>query len=228
MLRWSEAAALTWADVEFRSDGSGRLTVTRSKTDQEGEGAVQYLGRFAAKALRRIRGTDPPGRSVARRLAAMAKVAGLEGAFSGHSAGPPSRRGHPAHVRAWQPKTSRPATRATVGRESAPPRPPCNPRRIRVAFGLHRIRPAHPTVPGLLSGSCSSGPRFAYGFLQIPPRDGHPCPRLSGSVLPPSVRDSHSRHGAYPDNRDRGGPAIPVLPLPHHQACGSAPGGSVS
>ena len=30
------------------------------------------------------------------------------------------------------------------------------------------------------------------------------------------------------ENRDRGGPAIPVLPLPHHQACGSAPGGSVS
>ena len=29
-------------------------------------------------------------------------------------------------------------------------------------------------------------------------------------------------------DRDRGGPAIPVLPLPHHQACGSAPGGSVS
>ena len=96
MLRRSEAAALTWADVEFRSDGSGRLTVTRSKTDQEGEGAVQYLGRFAAKALRRIRGTDPDapgrvfglrsGRSVARRLAAMAKAAGLEGAFSGHSA----------------------------------------------------------------------------------------------------------------------------------------------
>ena len=69
--------------MEFRSDGSGRLTVTRSKTDQEGEEAVQYLGRFAAKALRRIRGTDPParvfglrsGRSVARRLAAV-QVAG--------------------------------------------------------------------------------------------------------------------------------------------------------
>ena len=30
------------------------------------------------------------------------------------------------------------------------------------------------------------------------------------------------------NDRDRGGPAIPVLPLPHHQACGSAPGGSVS
>src|SRR5262245_45639847 len=27
----------------------------------------------------------------------------------------------------------------------------------------------------LLCGSCSSGQRFAYSFLQIPPRDGHPC-----------------------------------------------------
>jgi hypothetical protein len=27
----------------------------------------------------------------------------------------------------------------------------------------------------LLCGFCSSGQRFAYGFLQIPPRDGHPC-----------------------------------------------------
>ena len=29
--------------------------------------------------------------------------------------------------------------------------------------------------PSLLCGSCSSGQRFAYSFLQIPPRDGHPC-----------------------------------------------------
>ena len=26
-----------------------------------------------------------------------------------------------------------------------------------------------------LCGSCSSGQRFAFGFLQIPPRGGHPC-----------------------------------------------------
>ncbi len=39
----------------------------------------------------------------------------------------------------------------------------------------------------LLCDSCSSGQRFAFSFLQIPPHDGHPCPRLSGSVLPPSV-----------------------------------------
>src|SRR5215211_5640402 len=27
----------------------------------------------------------------------------------------------------------------------------------------------------LLCDFCSSGQRFACGFLQIPPRDGHPC-----------------------------------------------------
>ena len=96
MLRRSEAAALEWADVELRPDGSGRLRVRRSKTDQEGEGAVQYLGKGTAAALREIRPENPDpdarvfglrsGRSVARRLAAMARAAGLEGAFSGHSA----------------------------------------------------------------------------------------------------------------------------------------------
>ena len=96
MLRRSEAAALEWADVELRPDGSGRLRVRRSKTDQQGEGAVQYLGKGTAAALREIRPENPDpdarvfglrsGRSVARRLAAMARAAGLEGAFSGHSA----------------------------------------------------------------------------------------------------------------------------------------------
>ena len=96
MLRRSEAAALEWADVELRPDGSGRLRVRRSKTDQEGEGAVQYLGKGTAAAVREIRPENPDpdarvfglrsGRSVARRLAAMARAAGLAGAFSGHSA----------------------------------------------------------------------------------------------------------------------------------------------
>ena len=96
MLRRSEAAALEWADVELRPDGSGRLRVRRSKTDQQGEGAVQYLGKGTAAAVREIRPENPDpdarvfglrsGRSVARRLAAMARAAGLEGAFSGHSA----------------------------------------------------------------------------------------------------------------------------------------------
>jgi len=38
MLRRSEAAALTWSDVECVPDGTGRLTVRRSKADQAGPG----------------------------------------------------------------------------------------------------------------------------------------------------------------------------------------------
>ena len=32
-----------------------------------------------------------------------------------------------------------------------------------------------PVFPSLICGSCPSGQGFAYSFLQIPPRDGHPC-----------------------------------------------------
>ena len=45
MLRISEAAALLTSDVTEETDGSGRVSVRRSKTDQEGRGAVLYLGR---------------------------------------------------------------------------------------------------------------------------------------------------------------------------------------
>ena len=38
MLRRSEAAAIRWGDIATEDDGAGRLTVARSKTDQEGEG----------------------------------------------------------------------------------------------------------------------------------------------------------------------------------------------
>ena len=39
-LRRSEAAALTWGDAQRWDDGSGRITVIRSKTDAEAQGAV--------------------------------------------------------------------------------------------------------------------------------------------------------------------------------------------
>ncbi len=45
---------------------------------------------------------------------------------------------------------------------------------FRASTGLCIYWPAHPAAPPL-SASCSSGQRFAYSFLQIPPRDGHPC-----------------------------------------------------
>jgi hypothetical protein len=45
---------------------------------------------------------------------------------------------------------------------------------FRARIGLCIYWPAYPAAPPL-SASCSSGQRFAYSFLQIPPRDGHPC-----------------------------------------------------
>ena len=45
LLRRSEAAALTWSDVELRDNGGGLLQLSRSKTDQEGEGVVLYIGK---------------------------------------------------------------------------------------------------------------------------------------------------------------------------------------
>lgn len=78
-----------------RVDGSARVTVRRSKTDPEGEGAVQYVGKAAAEALREIRPGDPDpgarvfglksGRAVSNRIQAAAKAARLDGAFSGRS-----------------------------------------------------------------------------------------------------------------------------------------------
>ena len=65
LLRRSEAAALTWADIEPAGDGSGRLTIRRAKGDQEGRGAVVYIGTAALDALEAIRpGTAGPGAPV--------------------------------------------------------------------------------------------------------------------------------------------------------------------
>ena len=95
MLRRSEAAALRWADVEFRQDGSARVAVRRSKGDQEATGATLYIGRAAAADLQAIHRPDASrearvfglrsGRAVSNRIALAAKAAGLIGRFSGHS-----------------------------------------------------------------------------------------------------------------------------------------------
>ena len=55
LLRVSEAAALRWGDVELAGDGSGRIRIPESKTDQEAEGVVLYLGPAAVEALLAIR-----------------------------------------------------------------------------------------------------------------------------------------------------------------------------
>lgn len=94
LLRRSEAAALTWADIASEGDGSGRLTIRRSKTDSVGVGAVQYLGHQAMADLVAIRPSDAhptdsvfgiSATQINRRIAAAARTANLEGSFSGHS-----------------------------------------------------------------------------------------------------------------------------------------------
>ena len=95
-LRRSEAAVLTWGDVQRWEDGSGRITVVRSKTDAEAQGAVVAITPAAMQALAAIRPAGGGGQvkvfglsesQIARRVKAIARAAGLENweFFSGHS-----------------------------------------------------------------------------------------------------------------------------------------------
>ena len=96
LLRGSEASALRWVELGFHPDGSGRLHVARSKTDQTAEGTVLYLGPAAVDDLLAIQPHEAviaPGASVfgltagqiSRRIKAATKMAGLGEGFSAHS-----------------------------------------------------------------------------------------------------------------------------------------------
>ena len=96
LLRRSEAAALTWSDIEFRGDGAALVTLRRSKTDQEAEGVVLYVGQEAARALLAIRPAAErldqkasvfgmTARHIGNRVKAAAEAAGLGEGFTGHS-----------------------------------------------------------------------------------------------------------------------------------------------
>ena len=95
MLRRSEAAALTWADVRRAADGSGRLTVQHSKTDQRGEGKVLWISPSSMSALELVaslQARQPAGPlfnlsppQITRRIAQACKAAGLGAGYSGHS-----------------------------------------------------------------------------------------------------------------------------------------------
>ena len=98
LLRVSEAAALRWGDVELAGDGSGRIRIPESKTDQEAEGVVLYLGPAAVLALLAIRPEEAVIDAVTpvfnlhpdtirRRLQQAARAAGLPGwrDITGHS-----------------------------------------------------------------------------------------------------------------------------------------------
>ena len=105
LLRISEAVAIDCEHITTQPDGSGRLLIPRSKTDQEGQGAVVFLHPRTVKAIevltaragywkgplfRRMRKGDRMdherlGTNGARRaVKSYAEAAGIEGA-SGHS-----------------------------------------------------------------------------------------------------------------------------------------------
>ena len=93
-LRRSEAAAITWEDVEDWPDGSGRLRILRSKTNRTGEPEVVAITPAGMAALEVIRPEEPlPGQSVfglserqiSRRIKDAAESAGLGEGYSGHS-----------------------------------------------------------------------------------------------------------------------------------------------
>ena len=91
-LRRSEAAALTWGDVELWSDGTGRLTVQKGKNQTEPQTVAVTAA--TARALRQIRPEDADpaaavfgltGETLANRVRVAAEAAGLGDGFSGHS-----------------------------------------------------------------------------------------------------------------------------------------------
>lgn len=94
LLRRSEAAEVRWEHITSEPDGTGRLFVGVSKTDQEGEGTLLFVSRRTMSDLDAIRpdveadgpvfGLHP--RTIGRRIAAAARAAGAPGAYSGHSA----------------------------------------------------------------------------------------------------------------------------------------------
>ena len=93
LLRRSEASALTWSDLKEWPDGSGRIDIAFSKTDQTGEGAVGYVSAQTMRWLRQVRekageretiiGLCP--HQIARRIVRAAAEAGWQGRYGGHS-----------------------------------------------------------------------------------------------------------------------------------------------
>ena len=106
LLRVSECAALNVEDFLCVKDGSARITVRHSKTDQEGRNSVLYIGPTTTTAVtaylnaakiddgplfRRVRRGDHLGtgrltdRSIRNIVKQRAASAGVSGRFSGHS-----------------------------------------------------------------------------------------------------------------------------------------------
>ena len=93
-LRRSEAASLTWGDVEYYPDGTARITIQKGKNKPEPATVAVAVTGTTARALTEIQpnGDDPSqsvfnltGETLANRVRAAARAAGLGDGFSGHS-----------------------------------------------------------------------------------------------------------------------------------------------
>ena len=93
LLRPNEAVNLKQRDLRVTQDGSGVLFIASSKTDQNRQGATQYIPADTVQAILRIGGRAEPDdfifdfdkRTLSRRIQAAAKAAGLVGRFAGQS-----------------------------------------------------------------------------------------------------------------------------------------------
>ena len=92
LLRRGECADLVWSDLSACQDGSGRLLIRKSKTDQDGRGCVRYVSEGVMCVLnswRIISGDDRiidlSGSQICRRIQSACQQAGLDGHYSGHS-----------------------------------------------------------------------------------------------------------------------------------------------
>ena len=106
MLRASEVVALRVNDVSASANNTGLVRIRRSKTDQEGIGAVLFLGPDTLQRVRRYcleagitdgalfrrhlrggraRNAGLTTRTIQKIVAGMAKAAGITGRFSSHS-----------------------------------------------------------------------------------------------------------------------------------------------
>ena len=91
-LRRSEAAALTWGDVELWADGTGLLTIQKGQNQTEPQTVAVTAA--TARALSEIRPEDAgpsdsvfglTGEALANRVRTAAQAAGLGDGFIGHS-----------------------------------------------------------------------------------------------------------------------------------------------
>ena len=100
LLRIGEASKVRWSDLERRTDGTGALTIRKSKTDQEGKGQVRFVTENSMLALDAWRSINLSlgvvlsaddrifplcEESLRQHIRAACQTAGLKGRYGGHS-----------------------------------------------------------------------------------------------------------------------------------------------